>query len=456
MPKTESELKFTHIGRMAYLSQHCYNPKAKETKFNFQIFATSRDPEWLKMIGKDTIAADQILEQAKVAKTELTQNPTEDRVKEMAEHWEKIARENVDASMPEASAENKRSKKSLASVKASIPASKQRLQASMVTSTIAAKKTLKKASESLSSEHFVAYHNLKKKQVVIACKGTNLSANAALGDLQLFFGRVPSRMQEALAFVEHVREKMADLDAGTTLIVTGHSLGGLIAKYITLICAIPSVCFDNPGINLPDFMKQDPENAEHVAERGELTESYMSRPNFINTVGDQDIGQIFLLPQKMPKESDIKKVMKKFGGAAWRHRDIAFDVMAGLLDAVVAALASGLAPTAIVAKFLEPGAKILVGRNKFHNKMSKCEVGQSLAQYGEHLVDLLWETLRVHKISSIRYALTVGKSKEIVQIAEGDWPGLEQILDQKYDFKTWIAQVKQNDAQPRAIVTATM
>jgi len=136
------------------------------------------------------------------------------------------------------------------------------------------------------SAYWAAYHNASQEQVIIAFKGTQIRHQRDLeNDFDIFQGKRPRALPQALAFVETVIAYLNKQGIQAEIILTGHSLGGTLAEYIALEKGYKTLTFESPGIFLNTALNRHEAQITH----------YLMLPNVINTVGSH-VGKIQLLP----------------------------------------------------------------------------------------------------------------------------------------------------------------
>lgn len=105
----------------------------------------------------------------------------------------------------------------------------------------------------------------------------------AINDIQLWLQNKPLQYKSASNFVKKIINKYPD----ASITITGHSLGGLIAKLTAINFKKKAVVFDSPGEK--EIVGQD------INQNEVMIEEYNSIPNVINSV-NQHITKPFLLP----------------------------------------------------------------------------------------------------------------------------------------------------------------
>ena len=95
----------------------------------------------------------------------------------------------------------------------------------------------------------VAYKNEQTKEIIIAYRGTDSPLDAIISDAQLAFNLTPQQAAPAVEFFEEIAEN-AD-NAGYSITITGHSLGGALAQYVASLKQEPAITFEAPGIDIP-------------------------------------------------------------------------------------------------------------------------------------------------------------------------------------------------------------
>ena len=95
----------------------------------------------------------------------------------------------------------------------------------------------------------VAYKNEQTKEIIISYRGTDSPLDVILSDAQLAFNLTPQQAAPAVEFFEDI-VKNAD-NAGYSITITGHSLGGALAQYVASLKHVPAVTFNAPGVDVP-------------------------------------------------------------------------------------------------------------------------------------------------------------------------------------------------------------
>ena len=151
----------------------------------------------------------------------------------------------------------------------------------------------------------------KGKEIVISFKGTTLSTVDDLkSDLLITISKNPERFKKAVEFVEKIRHHFRRQSRThfcctqpTKFIVTGHSLGGAIAEWVSLRMGIEAYTFDSPG--LPEI--------KNVLKTKNCY-NFLISPNLINSY-HAHFGCLYRIraPKITSIEKEIKKVIAKNG-----------------------------------------------------------------------------------------------------------------------------------------------
>jgi hypothetical protein len=126
-------------------------------------------------------------------------------------------------------------------------------------------------------------------QVVVAFEGTFLSAlpedpefvlAQIAADLQLYFGRAPAALADALGFTRGVlaAAEARGIAAGDVF-VTGHSLGGAEAAYVAAQLGLAGATFGAPGIPAAAIPQGAASRLVNYVEYGDPVGNYSANPN---------------------------------------------------------------------------------------------------------------------------------------------------------------------------------
>ena len=133
----------------------------------------------------------------------------------------------------------------------------------------------------------------KDKEIVIAFKGTTISDKSDLkNNLQILLSKKPPRVDEAKNYVDQVleyfRKKRGTLFCCKSfrVVITGHSLGGAIAEWISMQMGLEAYTFDSPGC-LSSEMETQPSYKKRC-------HNFLSDPNLINTY-HYHFGQVYFI-----------------------------------------------------------------------------------------------------------------------------------------------------------------
>jgi hypothetical protein len=139
----------------------------------------------------------------------------------------------------------------------------------------------------------VAYVNDKKKKVVIAYRGTDLSFIEKLdvqsfhnlfhnlqADISLFFGAKSSTFSLAYEFFCYIATWAKSKNYKLSL--TGHSLGAALAEVMAIEQEVDAVTFESPGA-LEFIRTEQIEKLRNLGSNAFSIKSYVSEPNLVNT-----------------------------------------------------------------------------------------------------------------------------------------------------------------------------
>lgn len=130
------------------------------------------------------------------------------------------------------------------------------------------------------------FYNFNILQMVLSglCEQEQLAANLTAkiesddlySDLQIALGKIPRQYKSAEAFIAN----LSKLYPGNKMVITGHSLGGLLAQLVAAKFGIETVVFDSPGAKkmIEQLIGQVPD-LQKITIINDL-------PNFINTCGE--------------------------------------------------------------------------------------------------------------------------------------------------------------------------
>jgi len=150
--------------------------------------------------------------------------------------------------------------------------------------------------------HMVAYFNKRQNQLVIAFRGTKPKDIGDLyNDVQLFLGMdIIDRIAPAIEYAKQKAEEVSKWSywykqrlfhhchiSRPSVYITGHSLGGAVAEFITKELGYPAVTFDSPGCipHKDDFYHK---NFNKIL-------SVVSHPNAVNSL-NRCLGKVLHVP----------------------------------------------------------------------------------------------------------------------------------------------------------------
>ena len=93
----------------------------------------------------------------------------------------------------------------------------------------------------------IAYKNKTTNEIIIAYRGTDSMGDIVISDVQIALKDVPQQASKAVKFYERVKEMYPDSEIS----LTGHSLGGSLAHYVSAAKGVTSVTFNAPAVKLP-------------------------------------------------------------------------------------------------------------------------------------------------------------------------------------------------------------
>ncbi|MCV6637573.1 hypothetical protein [Candidatus Albibeggiatoa sp. nov. NOAA] len=116
--------------------------------------------------------------------------------------------------------------------------------------------------------HMGLYVNSEQHQALLAIRGTEFdSLDDLITDVQQLFGAIPEQYENALAATAEMLPYIEQ--AGYSLSVTGHSLGGGVAQYIANSFSLPAITFNTAPISdrveTDSFARQYPEGVPNNA-----------------------------------------------------------------------------------------------------------------------------------------------------------------------------------------------
>ncbi len=147
----------------------------------------------------------------------------------------------------------------------------------------------------------------KKKEVVIAFKGTTLSNFDDLkSNLWIALGKTPPRAHEAKIYIGQILEYLKNKN-GTLfccnpyrVVITGHSLGGAIAEWISMKMNLEAYTFDSPGCLI---------EAKHLSPKiKKRCHNLLSDPNLINSCNSH-YGEIYFV--SAPKDKSYEDYLQQ-------------------------------------------------------------------------------------------------------------------------------------------------
>ena len=93
----------------------------------------------------------------------------------------------------------------------------------------------------------IAYKNKTTNEIIIAYRGTDSMGDIVISDVQIALKDVPQQASKAVKFYERVKEMYPDSEIS----LTGHSLGGSLAHYVSVAKGVTAVTFNAPAVKLP-------------------------------------------------------------------------------------------------------------------------------------------------------------------------------------------------------------
>lgn len=96
--------------------------------------------------------------------------------------------------------------------------------------------------------HGRAYRDIRSDTIVCSLGGTKSIRDILVDDRQVYRKQIPDKYYEGINFYQRVKDKMQmDGISINKLIISGHSLGGLIAEMICMNKNIQCIVFESPG-----------------------------------------------------------------------------------------------------------------------------------------------------------------------------------------------------------------
>ena len=138
------------------------------------------------------------------------------------------------------------------------------------------------------------------KEIVIVFRGTNNILNV-IQDVEMVFGLVPSHIEYVMDVFE-MAVKYA-VEKHVPIIVTGHSLGGSFAQYLSYRENIPAYCFNPYGIRNDIKNANISDNLNLICQNYCIKGDVVSGINMENQIGNVNIIDI---PCDKPEIEKIK------------------------------------------------------------------------------------------------------------------------------------------------------
>lgn len=128
----------------------------------------------------------------------------------------------------------------------------------------------------------------KENVILIASRGSEMHEFTDLKtDLNIFLNKKISQIKSADQFISKIVEQHS---GNNTIILTGHSLGGLISELVGLKTNLPVISFDTPG---GYKLSQKYDFVGKISEKNITT--FLPSPNFVNTFGKHISNNIYKL-----------------------------------------------------------------------------------------------------------------------------------------------------------------
>lgn len=118
-----------------------------------------------------------------------------------------------------------------------------------------------------------------EQYVIVAYRGTKTTRNFFITDSQIASRSQVGLYEPAEKFYDVVKKKIKD--TGKSIILTGHSMGAVLAELVALTNSVKAITFESPG-SLP--MAHDLPGAPR---RKELVKTFLSLPSAINSLNPQ-------------------------------------------------------------------------------------------------------------------------------------------------------------------------
>ena len=158
----------------------------------------------------------------------------------------------------------------------------------------------------------VVYLNENEKKSVLAIRGTatgdlfkKLDIGTCISDLEYVFNNRSAMLDQLIAFFDKLK-KNPIIKQYPLAAITGHSLGGMMAKMLAPHANLPTVAFNSPGIK--EYLLKSKPNYPINVSAPVVTYSAQGDPigNFRH---DCDVGKYIFLPigPKIPEDQDRLK-----------------------------------------------------------------------------------------------------------------------------------------------------
>lgn len=134
----------------------------------------------------------------------------------------------------------------------------------------------------------IVLHDLSKTYYVI-CRGTQVPADWGDNLRNLFIG-CGARLDRAMVFVTRAQD-LSSSDAGSRVIVTGHSLGGLVARHCGVLAKVKYYTLNAPHFYMLSAWSVEAATSAYESTIGIAARRHYSLDEFISAEADMAMGQ---------------------------------------------------------------------------------------------------------------------------------------------------------------------